>query len=113
MNVSFMTDGEIAKLLGERIRAYRVASSGLGMTREQVAKSAGVSLSALERLENGGNPRLMTLIPVLREFGLLDAIVHLVPEITGLTPMEIIEKAQPNRQRAYSPRAPRQKKREE
>lgn len=104
MNLNFMTDGEIAKLLGERIRAYRVASSGLGMTREGVAKSAGISLSALERLENGGNPRLMTLIPVLREYGLLDGIVHLVPEMTGLTPMEIIEKAKPNRRRAYAPR---------
>lgn len=99
-----MTDGEIAAKLGDRLRAYRVSARGLSMTREKVARAAGVSVAAVERLENGGNPRLLTVIAVLREFGLLHELVNLVPDASQITPMEIVEGVRPGRRRAYAPR---------
>lgn len=107
MNTYFKTDTEIAKILGERIRNYRVSESGASMTRDTLAAKADVSLSSLERLEGGGNSRLLTLISVLRELGLLDNFLELVPDISEPTPMDLLEHKKPNRVRAYASRKKR------
>lgn len=107
MNLDFMTDGEIAELLGNRLRTYRMTFDEYGITRERVAQRAGVSLSSVERFEKGGNPRLLTVISILREFGLLGGLVAVIPDTSGLTPMQIIEQMKPGRKRAYVRKIPR------
>lgn len=71
----------IRKELGTRLRDARIAMS---MTQEEMAKKAGVSLSTLNRMENGSNVRLDYLLNVFRALNVAGNLDLLLPsqEIT-------------------------------
>lgn len=64
MQQSLTTD-EWLVVLGEHVRANRLEFEG-GMSREDLARLAGVSVSALANLENGRGASLTTFVRVLR-----------------------------------------------
>jgi transcriptional regulator with XRE-family HTH domain len=90
------TDREIAKELGRRLRAYRLAQN-LGAA--EVAACAGLNRNTIVNAETGANPRLDTIIRILRVLGRLDAIDAFLPAPT-LSPLEVMRAAKKPRQRA-------------
>jgi transcriptional regulator with XRE-family HTH domain len=90
------TDREIAKELGRRLRAYRLAQN-LGAA--EVAARAGLNRNTIVNAETGANPRLDTIIKILRVFGRLDAFDAFLPAPT-LSPLEVMRSAKKPRQRA-------------
>lgn len=94
---TFETDVEAAGKLGARIARHRLRRA---LTQRELALRAGVSTTALQRLEHGQNSTTYTLLAVLRELALLDVVIGALPEMTGPTPMELLKHARPERQRA-------------
>ena len=84
------TDREIMVELGERLRALRKAS---GLTLTQVAERATLSRRTVARTEQGDNPRLGTLLRLLRVYGRLEALDTFVPE-PAVSPMEMLRELQ-------------------
>lgn len=64
MQQSLTTD-EWLVVIGEHVRANRLEFEG-GMSREDLARLAGVSISALANLENGVGASMTTFVRVLR-----------------------------------------------
>lgn len=65
-----------ARRLGERLAAQRLSRN---LTQRQLAERAAVSLNTLNRLENGRNASLDTLIRVLEALDLGDRLDALAP----------------------------------
>lgn len=63
--------------LGERIEALRLRRD---WTQSQLAKEAGIGKRTLERLEAGQSVQLTSFIAVLRQLGLLDELLAVVPD---------------------------------
>ncbi len=74
------TDAEIAKVLGERIKALRLSSC---VSQTEFAKMSGVSLSTVRRAESGRISELAFghLLKILRAGGMLDGVADLVEEV--------------------------------
>ena len=85
--------------IGEQCRELRLNRN---LDQETEADGAGVSVSALKRLESGKGATLKTLIKVLRYLGRTDWLESLSPPIT-ISPLQMA-KHKPRRQRASSPR---------
>jgi len=94
-----MTDSDILKELGRRLRGYRLQRN---LTAEYVATRAGVQLRTLLSAERGSNPRLGTLIKVLRALDRLDALDAFLPD-PGLSPMALLKLKGKQRRRATGP----------
>ncbi|MBI4938602.1 MAG: helix-turn-helix transcriptional regulator [Nitrosomonadales bacterium] len=93
------TVAEWERELGEQLRALR-----LKRNEDQIAaaEGAGVSVSALKRLENGKGATMKTFIKALRYYGRTDWLLALSPPIT-VSPLQMARR-KPSRQRASSPR---------
>lgn len=83
----FMTDDAVLAELGARIARLRIDG---GLTQRALAARAGVAKRTLERLENGDQVQLATLISVLRELGRLDAMDLVVPDVE-IRPVQMLE----------------------
>jgi transcriptional regulator with XRE-family HTH domain len=94
--LDILTDREIAKEVGRRLRAYRL-SQNLGAA--EVAARAGLNRNTIVNAEAGANPRLDTIIKILRVLGRLDAFDAFLPAPT-LSPLEVMRSAKKPRQRA-------------
>ena len=70
---------EIATQIGEDLRNLRLQSD---IDRQTLCKQAGVSLSALRRLESGERATLVTLIKVVRALGRNDWFSNIAPKIS-------------------------------
>ena len=92
-NVS--TDREIMVELGGRLRALRKAR---GLTLIEAAERATLSRRTVARTEKGDNPRLETLLRLLRVYGRLEALDAFIPEPT-VSPMAILRKLQKGKPR--------------
>ena len=90
------TDGEIAREIGRRLRAYRLQRN-LGTA--EVAARAGLNRNTIVNAETGANPRLDTIIKILRVLGRLDAFDAFLPA-PSLSPLEVMRSAKKPRQRA-------------
>lgn len=90
------TDSEIATELGRRLRAYRLQRN-LGTA--EVAARAGLNRNTIVNAETGANPRLDTVIKILRVLGRLDAFDAFLPA-PGLSPLDVMRSAKRPRQRA-------------
>ena len=90
------TDREIAKELGRRLRAYRLAQN-LGAA--EVAARSGLNRNTIVNAESGANPRLDTIIKILRVLGRLDAFDAFLPA-PSLSPLDVMRSAKKPRQRA-------------
>ena len=94
------TNQEITAELGRRVRRYRLMAVKPPPSQRSLGAKAGVSEPTIKRLEAGGNATLLSFVAVLRELGLLGNLDQLVPESIEPSPMEMLDKVRPQRQRA-------------
>ena len=94
--IGAQTDSEIAAELGRRLRAYRLQRN-LGTA--EVASRAGLNRNTIVNAETGANPRIDTIIKILRVLGRLDAFDAFLPA-PSLSPLEVMRSAKKPRQRA-------------
>ena len=78
---------EIKKLIGERIKHYRIQS---GYSHSDLASRSGVSIHTISNIENGAEFTLTNLISILRALNLVDNFDLLVPEV-GSNPFDVIK----------------------
>ncbi len=64
-----LTDADIVLEIGKRLRLLRI---GTNYTQHQLAERTGLNRSTVRDIERGKPVNLMSLLPVLRELGLLD-----------------------------------------
>lgn len=92
---------ELSQALGEQIRALRLRQN---RQQEDLAKDAGVALTALKNLESGKGATVRTLLKVLRALNRLDWLDSLSPPVS-ISPLQMIRQKAP-RQRASRRRSP-------
>ena len=86
-----MTDKEVMRDLGQRLKALRGRRS-----QEKAAKLAGLSRQTVSRAELGDNPTLGTLVRLLRTYGRVNALESFIP-LPEVSPMTLL-KAKLNQQ---------------
>ncbi|MDR0508805.1 MAG: helix-turn-helix domain-containing protein [Candidatus Methanoplasma sp.] len=72
-----LSDTEIIKLIGEKVRTIRLNSN---VTREQLQEVSGVHAKTIGDLESGRNVTVATLISVLRGLRKLNLLDRLLEE---------------------------------
>ncbi len=87
-SIGTATDPEILQELGGRLRGLRKVH---GLTLEEVAERTGLDRTTVGRAERGDNPTLLTVIRILRTYGRLSALDHLIPE-PEVSPMALVRK---------------------
>lgn len=87
MNIYSLTDIEIRKRIGYRLRAVRLRQN---ITQADLASDAQVSLSSLKKIEAGEIGSFDSFIRVVRTLGKLDILVPLV-EDEEMSPNEYYE----------------------
>jgi transcriptional regulator with XRE-family HTH domain len=96
-----MDVNELETALGDQVRRLRLAA---GLDQTQLALQAGLSVSAVKRLESGQGNSLSTVIKSLIALGRADWIRTLSPE-PQISPMAILLATRKSaRQRVYRPR---------
>ena len=90
-----MTDPEILRLLGARLRALREAQ---GLTSVEVAARAGLARRTVYRAERGENPTLLTVVRLLRLHRRLETLDSFLPE-PELSPMAVLEASKASKTR--------------
>lgn len=73
-----LSNEEIKKNLGNRIKRYRIDS---GYSQKELSVKTGVSFHSISNIENGKGMAIENLIKILRYFNLLDNLLNLVPEV--------------------------------
>lgn len=95
----FLTDEQILKELGERVKTERIRQ---GMTQETLSAKSGVGKSTVERFEKGESLQLLNLIRILRTLNLLQNLQLLIPSGEP-SPMEYLyNKSERQRKRYYT-----------
>lgn len=84
--------------IGERISKIRLSHN---VSQEDLAKSSGISLRTLKRLEAGENSSLETLIKVLNSLNLNEKLISIFPN-TEIRPIERVKMKGTERKRASS-----------
>src|SRR5436853_4403023 len=97
---AFKTNMEIMAELGRRLRQYRLQQN---LPIADVARNAGLSATTVINLENGGNPRLESMVRVLRVLGRLEALDAFLP-VPEISPIQLARLRGHPRQRARKPR---------
>lgn len=87
------TDPEILQELGRRLAALREARR---MSQTEAAELSGLSRKTVYSAERGENPRLLTLVRLLRTYGTLESLSAFIPE-TEISPIEILERTRGER----------------
>lgn len=94
--IGVMSDQEVMKELGRRLRVYRLQRN---LAAAEVAELAGVNRNTVVNAEAGANPRLGTVVKILRVLERLDALdAFLAPP--GISPMQLMKTAGKLRMRA-------------
>ena len=103
-DAEFATLPELVQALGQRLRAQRFAKL---LTQAELAARAGVSVSAIKKLEASGLTTLETFVRVIQALGLVDELTHLLTlrPTTSIAAMEAAQDAP--RQRVRRPRPSR------
>ena len=94
--LSSNTDAEILRELGSRLRSYRLQQN-LGIA--DVARQAGLNRNTILNAEAGKNPRLGTVVRLLRVYGRLEAFDAFLPPPT-ISPLQLLRTKGRVRQRA-------------
>lgn len=94
------TTDEVLREVGQRLQRYRLQQN---RTAADVAGDAGINARTLERAEAGQNPRLATVVQILRALGRLDALDAFLPAPL-VSPLQLAELSGEERQRARTPR---------
>jgi putative transcriptional regulator len=99
MDYYSMTDKGIQAEIGSRIKSVRLRKN---MTQQQLSKATALSLNTIKSLESGKG-KLISLIAVLRELGVLDALDSFIPEIS-ISPVQLARLQGKKRRRASGKR---------
>jgi transcriptional regulator with XRE-family HTH domain len=91
---------ELLTELGDRLRGLRVSQ---GLTQQDVAEQANVSLGALQHLEQGAPATTLTLAKVLQVLGQEHWVAALSPPPVAFSPLQVLAE----HERASIRRAPR------
>ena len=98
-----LTDQEILKKIGERLKAYRLQQN---VSVEDLGSRTGLSATTVVRAEAGRNPTLKTLIRILRALRRVDALETFLPE-PKVSPIDLLERGSKQRRKhAYPQRRP-------
>jgi transcriptional regulator with XRE-family HTH domain len=80
-----MSDAEIMRELGRRLRALR------GDREQQaVAEASGLTRQTVSRAERGLNPTLLTVVRLLRVYGRIGTLDSFIPA-SAVSPMALLE----------------------
>ena len=90
-NIIFITDKEVALLIGERLRQYRIIAR---LTRKDLSERMGASLSTIRNIEKGVSGTIDHLIAFLRATGCIERINKLI-EPPQLSPLLIAKTQKP------------------
>ena len=97
------TTEEWEQWVGEQARSLRRTA---GLTQEDLAKRANVSIGAIQNLEYGAGSRLATLVQVTRALGRESWLGELAPPMTT-SPMQLLEERELSRPSSASSKAAR------
>ena len=81
------TTTEILAELGSRLRAYRLQRN---LLVAEVAQRAGINRNTVLNAEAGKNPRLGTVVKLLRVYGRLEALDAFLPA-PGVSPLQLVK----------------------
>jgi transcriptional regulator with XRE-family HTH domain len=84
------------ELLSERLVKHRLNRN---LTQVELARSAGISLRTLARLENGESTQLESFLRTLIALGFEEALNRLVPDVP-VSPIQQLERSERQRKRA-------------
>lgn len=98
--IGTMTDEAILQELGRRIAQQRIDT---GLTQAGLAAAAGIGKRTLERLEDGEQVHLSSLVRVLKVLGVAESLNVLLPDVE-VRPMDMLQRQGRARQRASRPR---------
>jgi len=87
-------------MVGGRLQAYRLLRN---LTVEDLATKAGLNRNTVSNAEHGANPRLLTVIRLLRAFDRLDMLDSFLPP-PRVSPLALLERKGKPRRRASKPR---------
>jgi transcriptional regulator with XRE-family HTH domain len=91
---------ELLRELGVRLRACRLQAN---RTAADVATRAGLNRNTVVNAERGANPRLLTVVRMLRVLGRLDALDAFLPP-PAISPLQLVARAGKPRLRARTSR---------
>ena len=94
------TDEEIVHDLGQRLSAYRLQ---INLTQDEMAAQTGLNQKTISHAESGKDPRLSTIIKILRALRRLEALDAFLPK-PGISPLMLAKMAGRERRRARKPR---------
>ncbi|MGH7537437.1 MAG: helix-turn-helix domain-containing protein [Gemmatimonadales bacterium] len=94
--LSSNTDDEILREVGSRLKSYRLQQN---LAVLEVAKQAGLNRNTIVNTEAGRNPRLGTLVCLLRVYGRLEALEAFIPAPT-ISPLQLVRNKGRLRRRA-------------
>jgi transcriptional regulator with XRE-family HTH domain len=98
------TTTEWLEELGTALRARRIEA---GLTQDELADRADVSIGALKNLETGSGANLTTLVKTVRALGREDWLAALAPKAPQVSPMQLYRERQGHaRQRVRRQRRP-------
>ena len=91
-----LTGAEVLMELGARLRAYRLQQN---VTVANVAKRAGLNPNTVVNAEAGKNPRMMTVLRLLRVYGRIESVNAFLPS-PPISPLQLASRRGRPRQRA-------------
>ena len=74
-----LTDEAALLALGQKLRQLRLQKN---ITQTELAKESGVAQRTIERFEKGASVQLTSFVRMIRTLGLLEELLHLVPDQT-------------------------------
>jgi len=90
------TDNEILQLLGDRLKQYRLQKN---ITRQDLAERAGAHPNTILHAEAGKDPRLSTVVKMLRALQRIEALDAFLPP-PSISPLQLAKAQSKPRQRA-------------
>ena len=93
-------EAEILRELGRRLRAYRLQQD---LRLADVAARTGLNRNTIVNAEQGRNPRLGTIVRLLRAYSRLENLDAFLP-IPTISPLQLARNGGRVRQRARKPR---------
>jgi len=82
-----LTDPQIQAALGGRVRSYREAA---GLTQQDLAQRAGLTVLTIHKAEQGANFTARTLLRILRALGRLEQLDAFLPPVQE-SPLNLLE----------------------
>lgn len=90
------TDTELLRELGRRLQVYRLRQN---LRQADVARQTGLTQVTVSNVENGKDPRISSIIKIMRALNLLGELEQFLPD-PGISPMEMLRLNKPARKRA-------------